>query len=327
MITQWVTGPWTWKNLWGWVVVILLLFFLKGCVIDQYTIPTGSMAPTLNGDPRFFHGDRVLVNKWRFGPRLPFTTKRLAVWDKPDRWDIVVFRSLEEDTDQPILIKRVVALPGERVRIRDGKIFINGEEALPPESLRSVLHYYPDLKFTETEKKRQFLRVAQNNRAIPILNPHKESVQRFYGEMNRLHDIVASLDIQELSEAEVERYSSDVAPEALNMIEEIYEFAQPPMPYGCRDEEKYMLVPEDHYFMLGDNSAASLDGRMYGWVPHNHLFGSAFAVWWPWARRQDFTGFSHTWWGMSLLYGLPALLVLWELSGYFRKKEKTKEAE
>ncbi|MGI6746319.1 MAG: hypothetical protein ACOX45_09375 [Acutalibacteraceae bacterium] len=61
---------------------------------------------------------------------------------------------------------------------------------------------------------------------------------------------------------------------------------------------------------------------MYGWVPHNHLYGSAFAVWWPWARRQDFTGFSHTWWGMALLYGIPALLLLWELSGYVRKRKK-----
>lgn len=323
---EWLTGPWTWKNLGGWIVVIALLFFVKGCVIDQYTIPTGSMDPTLNGDPRFFHGDRVLVNKWRFGPRIPFTTRRLAVWDTPDRWDIVVFRSLEEETDQPILIKRIVALPGERVRIQDGKIYINGELCEAPETLRSTLHYYTELKFTEDEKKRQFLRVAKANKSLPILNPYNEPVKVFYREMNRLHKEVDDVDIDALSDEMVRVLCADVAPEAIQLIDDIYEFAQPPMPYGARDEDEYSLVPEDHYFMLGDNSGASLDGRMYGWVPHNHLYGSAFAVWWPWSQRQDFTGFSRTWWGMALLYGIPALIILWELSGYFRKSS-VKETE
>ncbi|NLN92821.1 MAG: signal peptidase I [Candidatus Hydrogenedens sp.] len=327
---EWITGPWTWKNLAGWVIIIILLFFVKGCIMDQYTIPTGSMDPTLHGDPRLFHGDRVLVNKWRFGPRIPFTTRRLAIWDTPQRWDIVVFRSLEEETDQPVLIKRVVALPGERVRIRDGKIYINGELCEAPEPLQSTLYYYTDLKFTETEKRRQFLRVAKNNRSIPILNPYNEPVKVFYAEMKRLHEQVSHIDIDGLSDEEVLALCEDVAPEAITLIDDIYEFSQPLMPYGCQDDDEHSLVPEGHYFMLGDNSAASLDGRMYGWVPHNHLYGSAFAVWWPWSRRQDFTGFSRTWWGMSLLYGIPALIILWELSGYFRKssvKEKNDEGK
>lgn len=317
-----ITGPWTWKNLGGWIIIILLLLFVKGCIIDQYTIPTGSMDPTLHGDPRLFYGDRVLVNKWRFGPRIPFTTHRLARWDTPDRWDIVVFRSLEKETQQPVLIKRVIGLPGERVRIRDGSIFINGEKCPPPAQLKDTLHYYTELKFTDVEKKRQFLKLAQKNQPLAILNPEEPPVKHFYQEMKRFNEKAEKLDVDALSDEKVLDFCRELDPRTLQLIDQVYVFYQPPMPYGCRDEDEYTLVPEGHYFLLGDNSAASLDGRMYGWVPHNHLYGSAFAVWWPWARRQDFTGFSHTWWGMALLYGIPALLLLWELSGYVRKRKK-----
>ena len=55
-ILQSFTGPWTKRNLYSWLFVIFLVFFIKGCIIDQYTIPTGSMEPTLIGDPRFFRG-------------------------------------------------------------------------------------------------------------------------------------------------------------------------------------------------------------------------------------------------------------------------------
>lgn len=83
--------------------------------------------------------------------------------------------------------------------------------------------------------------------------------------------------------------------------------------YGLRTEDEYALVPKGHYLVLGDNSGNSADGRRFGWLPEGHILGRAFGIWWPLSRRHDLTGFSHTWWGMLLLYGIPALLVLYEL--------------
>ena len=321
-----ITGPWTWGNAFGWVGIILAILFIKGCIIDQYTIPSGSMEPTLRGDPRFFRGDRVLVNKWIFGPRIPFTTWRLWNWGGPNRWDIVVFRSIDPEAEHPILIKRVIGLPGERVKIKDGDILINGMIAEPPEKLRDVLHYVDQLEFSTIERKRQILKLAQVNEPLPILNADHPPVKKLYAHMRLLHPQVKDMDIDALTDAEVESLCADVDKQVVNLIGNIYEFIQPEMNYGIRDEDEYALVPEGHYLLMGDNSGQSLDGRMYGWVPHNHLYGRTFAVWWPWSHRRDFTGFSQTWWGCLLLYGIPAALLAMEIRGVvLRRRERNAE--
>lgn len=323
-----ITGPWTLRNGLGWILIIGAIFFVKGCLIDQYTIPSGSMEPTLNGDVRFFRGDRVLVNKWFFGPRIPFTTHRLWQWGVPERWDIVVFHAVDPEAEHPILIKRVVALPGERVKIVEGKIFINGEEAQPPEELWDVLHYVDHLELSHAERKRQLLKLAQVNEALPILNPHHGPVKKLYAAMEHFHPLVQDKDVDELDDAEVEALCAEVDKQVINLIGDIYTFIQPEMNFGVRDEDEFSLVPEGHYLLLGDNSEHSLDGRMYGWVPHNHLYGRTFAIWWPWPRRRDFTGFSYTWWGRLLLYGIPALIIAIEVLILIpKRKESSKKSE
>jgi len=320
-ILQIFTGPWTKRNLYSWLFIIFLVFFIKGCVIDQYTIPTGSMEPTLIGDPRFFRGDRVLVNKWIYGPRIPFTTKRLWRWGEPSRWDIVVFHAVEPEAKHPILIKRVIGLPGEQVQIRDGKVWINGVEMKPPGKLAEILHYTNEPAITDVENKRQFLHLAQKNEPLPSLDPLELSVQTLYAEMKRLHPVVKNLDIGALGDSEINSLCKEVTPAALHLLEKLFVFLSPRMMYGVNAAPEYSIVPEGHYLLLGDNSEHSLDGRMFGWTPHNHLYGKAFAVWWPWSHRKDFTGFSRTWWGMLLLYGIPIALVGMEV--YFSLRSKS----
>lgn len=321
LLLQKITGPWTKRNLYSWLFVVFLVFFIKGCVIDQYTIPTGSMEPTLSGDPRFFRGDRVLVNKWIYGPRIPFTTTRIWRWAAPERWDIVVFHAVDPEAKHPILIKRVVGLPGEQIKIRDGKIWVDGKEMTPPGKLAETLNYTNEPVVTEIENKRQFLHLAQKNQPLPSLDPLELSVQTLYAEMEKLHPVVKDMDITMLGDAEVKSLCEKVNPAALHLLEKLYVFLSPKMKYGVLDSPEFSVVPKDHYLLLGDNSKHSMDGRMFGWVPHNHLYGQAFAVWWPWSHRKDFTGFSHTWWGMLLLYGIPVLLVGIEL--YFSLRSKS----
>lgn len=90
-----------------------------------------------------------------------------------------------------------------------------------------------------------------------------------------------------------------------------------PLVYGVRPEPEYSVVPEGHYLLLGDNSAHSLDGRAFGWVPESNMLGRAFCIWWPVGRWHDLTGFSDTWWGLSLLIGIPLIVVLYELMTSF----------
>jgi hypothetical protein len=86
-----------------------------------------------------------------------------------------------------------------------------------------------------------------------------------------------------------------------------------PLVYGVRPEPEHSIVPEGHYLLLGDNSPHSQDGRYFGWVPEGNMLGRAFCTWWPIGRWRDFTGFTDTWWGVSLLYGIPLLILLYEL--------------
>jgi signal peptidase I len=324
---QVVTGPWTWANLRGWVLLIGAVLFIKGCVIDQYAIPSGSMEPTLHGDPRFGRGDRVLVNKWVFGPRIPFTTVRLWEWGTPQRWDIVVFRPVPGTSEHPALIKRVVGLPGEEVRIVEGQIHINGAPVAPPAELADVLHYTTSLGGDPRALKQDFLRLAQINRVIEGLNPNHGPVRQLYADMARVHPQVVGKVIEGLSPEEVDALCEGVAAASLNTIRHWIMYTQPPLKYAINPAPEFTRVPEGHYLVLGDNSPNSVDGRVYGWVPGSNMLGRAFAVWWPWGRRTDFSGFSDTWWGKLLLYGIPALIVAYEASHLLRdRRRKGKDA-
>src|SRR5919205_551867 len=94
------------------LVILLVSFalvfgFVKPFVAEAFYIPSQSMVPTLKV------GDRVLVNKFIYR------------FSEPERGDIVVFRSVEGDGED--LIKRVVGVPGDKVELRHGKVFLNGQ--------------------------------------------------------------------------------------------------------------------------------------------------------------------------------------------------------
>ncbi|MDX9972555.1 MAG: signal peptidase I [FCB group bacterium] len=86
------------------------------------------------------------------------------------------------------------------------------------------------------------------------------------------------------------------------------------MRYGVWEEDEYSVVPKDHYLMLGDNSNDSVDGRFFGWVSRNQLLGRAYAIWWPFNRARDLTGFTRTWWGLALLIGIPLACIVIEFT-------------
>ena len=82
------------------------------------------------------------------------------------------------------------------------------------------------------------------------------------------------------------------------------------MKYGIRPEPEFSQIPEGHYLVLGDNSGNSADGRVFGWLPNEHIVGRVASIWWPPPRWRDFTGFSGTLWWNSLLAMLGLYLVL-----------------
>jgi signal peptidase I len=121
-----------------WVESILIAFViaivLQTFVVQAFKIPSGSMIPTFN------IGDRIFVNKFLYCARVPFANIRLPVMDvrQPKRGDIIVFQSPEDPKKD--FVKRLIAVGGETVEIKDGAILINGKRAHIPSA--GAVSYY-----------------------------------------------------------------------------------------------------------------------------------------------------------------------------------------
>jgi signal peptidase I len=107
---------WLWENR-RFLALLFLLFVFRTSFADHYLVPSGSMEYTL------VPGDRVLVDKRAYGLRVPFTEIKLTAGARPARGEIVVFDEPDSGTR---LIKRVVAVGGDAVELRDGRLFVDG---------------------------------------------------------------------------------------------------------------------------------------------------------------------------------------------------------
>jgi len=180
----------SWQYWWyEWLKPILIAaifaLFIRTFIVQPFKIPSNSMYPTLRP------GDRIFVNKFIYGAKIPFTNIKFPDVRPPELGDIVVFTSPVEK--KKYLVKRFIASGGQSIEIEDGIIYIDGKK------IDSV----PMKKF-------------------------------FY--YNR------------------EEYGG---------------------------ENKVIHVPEGYFYVLGDNSANSMDSRYWGFAPDANLVGEAFIIHWP----------------------------------------------
>ena len=190
------------------ILILMVMGTFRSAVADWNHVPTGSMKPTI------LVGDRIFVNKLAYDLKIPFTRIRLAEWGLPQRGDLVVFFS---PADGKRLVKRVVALPGERVSMIDNHLMVNGNK----------LAYEP-------------------------LDP---SIIGELGVKDRQGRIFSQ-----------ERLGSRVHP--VMMV--------PSRPSRHSFEET--VVPEGHYYVMGDNRDESFDSRWFGVVPEHLIVGRAIAI-------------------------------------------------
>ncbi len=101
----------------AFAIAILLAIFIRTFIIQAFKIPSGSMLPTLQ------IGDHLLVNKFIYGIKMPFTGTTLIPIKSPERGDIIVFKYPRDPSVD--YIKRVIGLPGETIKIINKRVYIN----------------------------------------------------------------------------------------------------------------------------------------------------------------------------------------------------------
>ena len=185
-------------------ITIIVTSAARSAIADWNVVPSGSM------NPNIISGDRILVNKLAYGLRVPFTNWMLMEWSEPARGEVVVFFGPDSGKR---LVKRVVGLPGDTIRLWNNRLVINGEfiryaldEDTPSIDSRGAYRVY-------TEK--------LPGHAHPIMITSNVRARRFFGPVT---------------------------------------------------------VPEDHYFVMGDNRDNSRDSRWFGFVSRRPLVGRSSRV-------------------------------------------------
>ncbi len=194
-------------------LAILIALLIRSFIAEPFNIPSGSMKPNL------LVGDFIFVSKWSYGyskHSLPFSIPIIPskiFENMPKRGDVVVFKTPQDNrTDY---IKRVIGLPGDKIRIKEGKIIINDEMIL-------------------RKKMKDFID-NDNNVNFKRIRKYKEY---FY-----------NLEI-----------------EILDMFDQ-----------GISDDTQLFIVPDEHFFVMGDNRDNSQDSRFssVGFIPIENLVGKA----------------------------------------------------
>jgi signal peptidase I len=119
--------------LWDWaksiVVALVVWFFLRTFLVEAFRIPSGSMENTL------LIGDFLFVNKALYGAEVPVIKTRLPAVREPERNDILVFDSVEEEGLK--VVKRLIGMPGDTLYMEKGQLYRNGKMVDEPYAVHS----------------------------------------------------------------------------------------------------------------------------------------------------------------------------------------------
>ena len=112
------------REMFSWMWVILAFLFIHGTLVQARVIPSGSMERTL------LVGDHLLVSRFGYDAQVPFTGLHMKLWRDPERGQMIVFRAPLPGA--PDYVKRVIGLPGDKLEIRRGLVWINGRPLVEP---------------------------------------------------------------------------------------------------------------------------------------------------------------------------------------------------
>lgn len=183
------------REIFSWFWLLLALFVVEGAMAQSRLIPSGSMENTI------LIGDHMVVSPFGYALCVPYTELHVPLWRNPKRQQIIILVSPLNGSED--LIKRVIGIPGDRIHIQHGIVYVNGQRLKEPYALRDP--------------------------------------------------------------AEMATSLENFPPEGDGFYEGLTQDWAEALPKYVHDGE--LVVPPDHYFVMGDNRGDSYDSRYWGFVP------------------------------------------------------------
>lgn len=259
----------TMKSILSTVALILLALLLKSNTIELFKIPTGSMEPTLYGAKEMGRGfgDHIFVLRCAYGfnckikvPLIDYTLPlpdgywMLPWMHLPEVGDVVVF---EHPANRNIdYIKRCAGTPGDTVMIKDGHLYVNDHIVTNRPATATYVRYTCDGIFS-----RQLQTIANALLDVERKTGNKEIYDALY---------IDGVPFRSIKPVEGERNYVMVGNRKVHVIKD--------------EVTPVVKVPENCFFMLGDNSAHSADSRYWGFAHRDTLKGRALCVYLPLKR-------------------------------------------
>jgi signal peptidase I len=258
------------KNL---LIIVIAAILIKSFILETSKIPTGSMEKTI------LVGDFLFVNKFIYGsssPRnIPYTDIRLPYFKvpgirEPERFDIVVFdypgdRDALISTTVMSYVKRLIALPGDTLEIKNQVVFVNGKEIWIPPYVQYKKQMPIPAGFSMPYIFPRNSGWNEDNYG-PLVIPKKGNI------------VNLTLDNIETYRTLINRhYGRNVVTIYGDKIKIDGEIAET------------FTIPQDFYFMMGDNRDDSADSRFWGFVPRENIVGQAWMIYWSWPQEIPFS--------------------------------------
>ncbi|MDL2291721.1 signal peptidase I [Bacteroides sp. OttesenSCG-928-F21] len=284
---------------------ILLVWLLRSFLFTTYVIPSSGMENSL------LQGDRILVNKWSYGLRTPFSSLfsyHRWCYKNVQSGEIVVFNNPASDKEEisrrEVFIGRCVGTPGDTLRIDSLLVIQTQPKVSGPD--RKSLYSYPIEREATMDSLLTALAITENELLGSNDSCHARSFSHYeyylleqaLGSNNWIRPAIGETG-EEIRTFVIPRRGETVAIRPWNLTlmlntillhEQRNAYAKEGQLYVDGQPVTSFTFSKDYYWMASNNVINLNDSRLFGLVPHDHLIGKASIVWFS---KEAYSGFGR----------------------------------